>query len=1063
MRNQARALSLMLLALSASWVGCACRPESQTRVTGEIGVVTRDASGAAFVSRDAVYDFGPVFVGAQGVLELEVQNTGLGGLILESLTKEGGAPVVIGDTHADPEPVFDVRFVPTELGASETARFAMTFTAPPQGEAKAVPHEVTLVLRGANTAEGAETARITLKATAVSSVCRVPSKIDFGGVAKGDTARFSQELPNVQQVESTATVGDIYGNDQASFGFDPSSPRGSFTIPPMGARSVVFTFRPTELREYLALVDMRASADCPNFKVQLVGAGVEQVLTWEPRELDFGYAAPGATLEAELTFKNAGQADIVVSHLAPSPAEFKLVGSGASVLVPKQGQGKVKLSFQPTALGAKAGQLSFHTDLASQSAGLVPLKGFGGGADIHVLPAGQLGFGKVAYFAGTNQSQTRKLTVLNVGAKPPQPDARANLKLGKGGAGQPYFEVKTVSGDPSELAVEGPAQSGPGAYDPSVGIEATAGRNYTELVVRLTPKSVGPKQFTLTVFSNDADEPEVQVAIQADVVTAPPCNYALTPTTLHFGVLTAPASTELGVTLTNRGVAPGEVCLVSSADVAAGSHGAFSLPAGPLASKELQPGESLLIPVRAKASPPVPATPTDVTGQLELFVASPTSPRAVVDLKAKLGSGCLTIAPDDFDFGAVALGCNSATRTFTVYNTCSSPVVVTGISVDMPAGQAAGGPNCAGASACPEFQLVSTPAISAGGLSISPGAQATFSARYRPIDLGDDVGAIGVKSNLGAQQVTYVVALKAKGDPTGQQTDTFEQDADRRADVLFVIDNSNSMADEQKALGDNFASFIQYAVAADIDFHIAVTTTDMGSGGAKGAFTSGPNHPETVLYAGMADLESKFKAKVNVGIGGGANEMAFEPALKALTPPLVSTVNDGFLRDEATLAVVAVTDETEQSSGTVDYYVNRFVNIKGTSRRHLFSFNAIAGFFAAAPSGCQATPDDGRFADMVRKTGGFKESICTPNWSNALQALGKAAFGSRSEFQLTAVPNQTGGNRIVMKINGVELPQMVNGAQAWSYSPVTNAVKLEPQYVPAPGDQLTISYRVTCF
>ena len=45
-------------------------------------------------------------------------------------------------------------------------------------------------------------------------------------------------------------------------------------------------------------------------------------------------------------------------------------------------------------------------------------------------------------------------------------------------------------------------------------------------------------------------------------------------------------------------------------------------------------------------------------------------------------------------------------------------------------------------------------------------------------------------------------------------------------DILWVIDNSCSMTEEQQALSQNFASFVQYFVGSGLDYHIGVVSTD---------------------------------------------------------------------------------------------------------------------------------------------------------------------------------------------------------------------------------------------
>ncbi len=60
------------------------------------------------------------------------------------------------------------------------------------------------------------------------------------------------------------------------------------------------------------------------------------------------------------------------------------------------------------------------------------------------------------------------------------------------------------------------------------------------------------------------------------------------------------------------------------------------------------------------------------------------------------------------------------------------------------------------------------------------------------------------------------------------QCDSYEQLTLRKVDILWVVDTSPSMAQEQTKLAQNFASFITYLTSAQppIDFHLGVITTD---------------------------------------------------------------------------------------------------------------------------------------------------------------------------------------------------------------------------------------------
>jgi hypothetical protein len=275
-----------------------------------------------------------------------------------------------------------------------------------------------------------------------------------------------------------------------------------------------------------------------------------------------------------------------------------------------------------------------------------------------------------------------------------------------------------------------------------------------------------------------------------------------------------------------------------------------------------------------------------------------------------------------------------------------------------------------------------------------------------------------------------------------------------------VIDNSGSMYDKQMALSANFASFIKYAVSAQVDYQIGVTTTDIDV--EAGRILGDVNNPK-ILRPTTPDVENKFKQKVNVGTNGSATEVSLEPAVAALTAPLITSDNAGLLRADAVLAVVAVSDADDQSVQPVSYYVNQLLNIKGAQHATMFSYNSIGPYLVSPPSGCSYDTTGPRSLTAVTATNGVKEEICTPDWSKALEQIGKNAFGYRTNFFLTATPDLTAGKTIVVKIDGAQLdPVDARGAQVWTYDSTGNSVNFEPLFVPEPGKTLSITYFVAC-
>ncbi|MGA9520955.1 MAG: choice-of-anchor D domain-containing protein [Myxococcaceae bacterium] len=1066
---------------------CQCAGVEVSRSYGELGIVHRDESDQIIISRDATYDFGTLMLGETLQKKLIVKNLGGGPLNLVSIEPVEGTDVTVGSKVVEGA-ALDVRFIPnTGVGASESVEFDMVFS-PRKAEGNPPTQDflVKLVLTADGTREGEGTATITLRATAVSSACLVPPLIDFGEVALGMHGAKSIELENRSAVDTQAFVGPITSEtgDHQAFGAAPGMLESPLMIAAGTARSLDFEFRPTEARAYSAKVKVRPGTYCDETEVTLTGRGLDGGIEWTPTSLDFHYVSPGTEAVKWVTFKNLSSVNVELFDIATSlPADLAMKSEeGADptkFVVPAHGERQMPVVCNPTSLGKRAGQLTFKTPITRTPSGVIALTCYGGGPDIDVLPSSALNFGMTTYFAESSPpfSISRRLTVLNRGTAPPDGSFNGNLRLGQvsptGVPGQlPFVAVRPLNATTSTEEIR---VGIPPSYQPNVGLEAVAGRNSAELVVTLTPTSVGRKEAELIIYSNDPDEPETKILITSDVVMLPSCNYSVSPAQVSFGLVTPSTVINVPVTFTNNGAAAGEICIISGVQLAPGSDPAYSMPGGPVQTHELGPGESLQVLVRVAPQGPVPAAMLSLTGALQFSVSSPTQPSGTVPLETRVGPACVTVAPGHLDFGAVMPGCNSSTRTFAVYNVCPLPVRIARIYVVEAAGQQPGGPNCAGPAPCPEFHLDEH--VPNDGQNLPAGADpVNFQARYSPIDLSQDSGVIGVDVLQAGVTTTYLVTLQGSGDPSGKNTDTFVQNSVPKADVLFTVDNSGSMEKYQTSLANNFASFIGYAQNANVDWQIGVTTTDIDlaeahpppgpgapdlPGGVNGRLIGDVDNPK-ILNRNIPNVAELFRAKVNVGLEGSTQEQGLEASLRAITPPLSVNENAGFVRPDASLAVVLVTDARNQSEQDVAYYVNSFLNIKGFNNAHLFSFNAIAGFNPRPPKTCvyDEGPDDGSFAEVVQLTHGVREEICTTDWSASLQGIAQAAFGFRTTFNLTGVPDMA--QPISVMVNGVDVPQTSGGTTQWTYDPVANAVVFKATAAPGPGASMDVTYYLGC-
>jgi hypothetical protein len=174
-------------------------------------------------------------------------------------------------------------------------------------------------------------------------------------------------------------------------------------------------------------------------------------------------------------------------------------------------------------------------------------------------------------------------------------------------------------------------------------------------------------------------------------------------------------------------------------------------------------------------------------------------------------------------------------------------------------------------------------------------------------------------------------------DNTGSGGDTGEARQCEKMDIIFVVDDSGSMSEEQSNLASNFPMFAQlldsYTVGngQPLDYRIAVTTTgrpidyniDLGGGfgtvpehetGPDGAFLNNCNNPKRWLEKTDANMAQTLGCRANVGTSGASIEMPLLMSKRALAERVQDNTNAGFIRSDALLAVVVLTDEDDAST-----------------------------------------------------------------------------------------------------------------------------------------------------
>jgi hypothetical protein len=145
-------------------------------------------------------------------------------------------------------------------------------------------------------------------------------------------------------------------------------------------------------------------------------------------------------------------------------------------------------------------------------------------------------------------------------------------------------------------------------------------------------------------------------------------------------------------------------------------------------------------------------------------------------------------------------------------------------------------------------------------------------------------------------------------------TDSFNQNENgTKLDILWVIDDSGSMADEQQALGANFEAFIKEFVNKGIDFQMAVTTTDTSRGRAGKVYKDSMERlTSDKLKEDKNQFMEDFANLVKVGTRGSGYEKGIQAS-----EVFSDRFSNSWMRKDAYFTIVYMSDEEDQSSKSV--------------------------------------------------------------------------------------------------------------------------------------------------
>jgi hypothetical protein len=850
--------------------------------------------------------------------------------------------------------------------------------------------------------------------------------------------------------------GFTTGNRYQDFTLDPSD-LSTLSIQPGSGVELEVHFSPVSGGDRTGIITVSSSDPVkPAVPIEVVGVGDGPKVCPDPMPIvDFGDVEVGRTVEEMVYLHNCGTMPLDIGEVWITDAtgreesdEYALAAGATTTATLQPGEDLlIPVTFSPIFAGQVNGRMYFTSNDPIVPQAFVNLTGRGViPPACELIPSTEnLGFGSAA--VGYNPT-ARTLAVSNVGQLP-----CTNI------------EGAITEGASAEFRHVNPSEANQ-PFHLDVGETAVFNLEYAPQVVGRNDVGV------FTIATEDMEDP-VLVNLSGTAVAEPVCNLdliprpgffladdcmsmAFNPRVQQFGGTRIGQDKVMAVTLENVGSAE---CRVDSARVNQSPSAFPFMPAPPLrhylaspqdrvmvggsATNVLQPGEVGEILIRYQ-----PDAEGQDCGVLKVQTDSDDATECTTGgwMPEEGDPGCYMVelrgtgvrataqpVPGEVDFGVITVDCVSPDREVCIYNTGGVEITLGTMSMSP-----SGGP----------FHISGAPPPNT---VIPVGGRACMTLTYRPTgNPTTHSGTLTIQSD--AENSPHVIPLHGSSTTDTFQEDVFQQLTEPMVDVLWMIDDSCSMQDVQNNLRDNLHVFMQRALDQDTDFQMGVITTDMYDNNKSGRLQGNPR----IVDRNNPDPVQALRNNADVGTGGHHIERGFDAAHAALTDPLLNGHNAGFLRDDATLHIIMISDEEEQSAGSVDFFVDFFRNLKGYRNDSLMSVHAIVGDH---PGGCsnsygsaQAAP---RYIEAADRTGGLFRSICAPDWGAVADDIGLDAFAARREYFLSREPIPS---TIQVRVNG----SLVSQAGNWQYHASSNSVEFATSAVPPQGAEVRISYEVLC-
>jgi hypothetical protein len=347
----------------------------------------------------------------------------------------------------------------------------------------------------------------------------------------------------------------------------------------------------------------------------------------------------------------------------------------------------------------------------------------------------------------------------------------------------------------------------------------------------------------------------------------------------------------------------------------------------------------------------------------------------------------LRVRPARLDLGSLE-ACAVASVRARVVNVGSAPARIVDLAADAPALEPARG---IGAVVEPGAELELAWTLRAAA---APSYEGPVAVAYRPVGGGE------------LRTVSFELTAQA---PRPGATERFAQTAPQTDFVLVVAPTDTVQA--QLLLRDTLRE-LRATIARTIDYRLALLRLDAPEP-SRFFEAAGFRYVNRFTRPGP---DAAWRQLIDIRTGGADDDPLFDTLLEALAPERLETDNAGFVREDAFLSVVFVTDGDDASTAEADDVRARLLELKGGDDAR-FAVTVVSG----GERGCASDFIRAAPALRLERVADFADdrlSVCRPTWTELFAEPVVTERPPELELTQTAVPGS-----VAVRVDGLPVPR----------------------------------------